>query len=82
MLHVNVLVERVNCLSLLLGSPPHLHVDIAGERIYKSCNKYSCAILSEAGDVSCFYDPHLGRRRVEHHDHAQVAPGDGHMTLT
>lgn len=23
-----------------------------------------------AGDASNFYDPHLGRRRVEHHDHA------------
>jgi programmed cell death 8 (apoptosis-inducing factor) len=29
--------------------------------------------LCQAGDVSCFYDPHLGRRRVEHHDHAQVS---------
>ncbi|KAK9875910.1 hypothetical protein WA026_009694 [Henosepilachna vigintioctopunctata] len=25
-----------------------------------------------AGDASCFYDPKLGRRRVEHHDHAVV----------
>jgi len=23
-----------------------------------------------AGDVACFYDVNLGRRRVEHHDHA------------
>ena len=27
---------------------------------------------SQAGDVSSFYDPYLGRRRVEHHDHANV----------
>lgn len=26
-----------------------------------------------AGDVACFYDPKLGRRRVEHHDHAVVS---------
>lgn len=26
-----------------------------------------------AGDVSCFYDMTLGRRRVEHHDHAVVS---------
>ncbi|CAL1281024.1 unnamed protein product [Larinioides sclopetarius] len=26
-----------------------------------------------AGDVSCFYDPNLGRRRIEHHDHAVVS---------
>ena len=26
-----------------------------------------------AGDVSCFYDTRLGRRRVEHHDHAVVS---------
>ncbi|KAI6645906.1 Programmed cell death 8/apoptosis inducing factor [Oopsacas minuta] len=26
-----------------------------------------------AGDVACFYDPLLGNRRVEHHDHATVS---------
>jgi programmed cell death 8 (apoptosis-inducing factor) len=26
-----------------------------------------------AGDAACFYDIHLGRRRVEHHDHAIVS---------
>lgn len=26
-----------------------------------------------AGDVACFYDVSLGRRRVEHHDHAVVS---------
>lgn len=29
--------------------------------------------LYVAGDVACFYDPRLGRRRVEHHDHAVVS---------
>ena len=26
-----------------------------------------------AGDAACFYDAQLGRRRVEHHDHAVVS---------
>lgn len=26
-----------------------------------------------AGDVACFYDVRLGRRRVEHHDHAVIS---------
>ncbi|KAJ8967863.1 hypothetical protein NQ317_017630 [Molorchus minor] len=26
-----------------------------------------------AGDCACFYDPKLGRRRIEHHDHAVVS---------
>lgn len=29
--------------------------------------------LYVAGDVACFYDTKLGRRRVEHHDHAVVS---------
>lgn len=29
--------------------------------------------LYAAGDASCFYDPLLGRRRVEHHDHSVVS---------
>lgn len=32
-----------------------------------------CDCCLQAGDVACFYDPHLGRRRVEHHDHANVS---------
>lgn len=27
----------------------------------------------KAGDCTCFYDVKLGRRRVEHHDHAVVS---------
>lgn len=26
-----------------------------------------------AGDAACFFDPKLGRRRIEHHDHAVVS---------
>ncbi|KAL1505760.1 hypothetical protein ABEB36_005248 [Hypothenemus hampei] len=29
--------------------------------------------LYVAGDCACFYDPRLGRRRIEHHDHAVVS---------
>ena len=29
--------------------------------------------LYAAGDAACFYDVALGRRRVEHHDHAVVS---------
>lgn len=29
--------------------------------------------IFQAGDAACFYDPRLGRRRVEHHDHAVVS---------
>ena len=29
--------------------------------------------LFAAGDASSFYDPLLGRRRVEHHDHSVVS---------
>lgn len=30
-------------------------------------------LFSKAGDAACFYDIKLGRRRVEHHDHAVVS---------
>nr|CAL36989.1 programmed cell death 8/apoptosis inducing factor [Suberites domuncula] len=33
----------------------------------------ACSDVWVAGDSSCFFDPHLGRRRVEHHDHANVS---------
>ncbi|XP_055856422.1 putative apoptosis-inducing factor 1, mitochondrial isoform X2 [Episyrphus balteatus] len=29
--------------------------------------------LFAAGDASCFYDPLLGRRRLEHHDHSVIS---------
>ena len=34
---------------------------------------YPTHTLKQAGDVSCFFDTHLGRRREEHHDHANVS---------
>ncbi|XP_015930256.1 apoptosis-inducing factor 1, mitochondrial [Parasteatoda tepidariorum] len=35
-----------------------------------------------AGDASCFYDIVLGRRRVEHHDHAVVSGGLAGKNMT
>lgn len=32
-----------------------------------------CWLTLQAGDVASFYDVKLGRRRVEHHDHAIVS---------
>lgn len=29
--------------------------------------------IPQAGDCACFFDVKLGRRRVEHHDHAVVS---------
>ena len=39
---------------------------------YKVYCHYLNMVIQQAGDVSSFYDPYLGRRRVEHHDHANV----------
>lgn len=41
------------------------------EKIYKQ--KYSALFEQQAGDCASFFDPQLGRRRVEHHDHAVVS---------
>lgn len=30
-------------------------------------------LYTQAGDAACFFDPKLGRRRLEHHDHAVVS---------
>ena len=38
-----------------------------------SLNIRLVCIPQQAGDVACFFDPYLGRRRVEHHDHANVS---------
>lgn len=34
---------------------------------------HACFLYLQAGDAACFYDVKLGRRRVEHHDHAVVS---------
>jgi programmed cell death 8 (apoptosis-inducing factor) len=55
-----------------LASSGQLEVDphLGGFRV--NAELQACSNVWAAGDVACFYDPHLGRRRVEHHDHAQV----------
>lgn len=56
-----------------LASSAGLEVDpqLGGFRVNSELQ--ACTDVWVAGDVSCFYDPHLGRRRVEHHDHANVS---------
>jgi programmed cell death 8 (apoptosis-inducing factor) len=56
-----------------LASSGQLEVDphLGGFRV--NAELQACSNVWAAGDVACFYDPHLGRRRVEHHDHAQVS---------
>lgn len=38
----------------------------------QNINKH-CTVYIQAGDAACFFDPKLGRRRLEHHDHAVVS---------
>jgi len=54
--------------------------DSAGLEVHKEMGGYvvnaeleARSNLFVAGDAACFYDPVLGRRRVEHHDHAVVS---------
>lgn len=64
-----------------VGSEPN--VDIAEESFLEIDNVHGGYLVNAelearnnlyvAGDAACFYDPRLGRRRVEHHDHAVVS---------
>lgn len=56
----------------LATSSSGLEVDteVGGYRVNSELQ--ACSDVWVAGDVSSFYDPYLGRRRVEHHDHANV----------
>ncbi|XP_015482282.2 apoptosis-inducing factor 1, mitochondrial, partial [Parus major] len=47
--------------------------DFGGFRVNAECRAAHGLFLSKAGDAACFYDIKLGRRRVEHHDHAVVS---------
>lgn len=53
--------------SAKLEVDPHLSGFLVNAELEARSNLYV------AGDVACFYDPRLGRRRVEHHDHAVVS---------
>lgn len=64
-----------------IGSEPN--VDLAKKAALEVDNKLGGYVVNAelearsnlyaAGDAACFYDPRLGRRRVEHHDHAVVS---------
>ncbi|XP_059407091.1 apoptosis-inducing factor 1, mitochondrial-like isoform X3 [Carassius carassius] len=45
--------------------------DFGGYRVNSELQ--ACSNIWVAGDAACFYDIKLGRRRVEHHDHAVVS---------
>uniref|UniRef100_A0A8C2CXU4 Apoptosis-inducing factor 1, mitochondrial n=1 Tax=Cyprinus carpio TaxID=7962 RepID=A0A8C2CXU4_CYPCA len=45
--------------------------DFGGYRV--NAELQACSNIWVAGDAACFYDIKLGRRRVEHHDHAVVS---------
>ncbi|XP_015036059.2 putative apoptosis-inducing factor 1, mitochondrial isoform X1 [Drosophila pseudoobscura] len=56
-----------------LASPSKLEVDRTLGGFVVNAELEARRNLYVAGDASCFYDPLLGRRRVEHHDHSVVS---------
>ena len=51
----------------------HIHVPICHRECACTDNPFCIPVnYIQAGDVACYFDPCLGRRRVEHHDHANV----------
>ncbi|KAH8248635.1 hypothetical protein KR032_001609 [Drosophila birchii] len=56
-----------------LAAPSSLEVDSSRGGFVVNAELEARRNLYVAGDVSCFYDPLLGRRRVEHHDHSVVS---------
>lgn len=53
-----------------LASASHLETDPKIGGFLVNAELEARSNLWVAGDVACFYDVRLGRRRVEHHDHA------------
>uniref|UniRef100_A0A1Q3FED4 Putative programmed cell death protein n=1 Tax=Culex tarsalis TaxID=7177 RepID=A0A1Q3FED4_CULTA len=56
-----------------LAKTSNLEVDPAMGGFVVDAELRARSHLYVAGDAACFYDPKLGRRRVEHHDHAVVS---------
>ncbi|CAG9571963.1 unnamed protein product [Danaus chrysippus] len=56
---------------LAVASGLEIHPELGG--ILVDAELRARSDLFAAGDVACFYDVALGRRRVEHHDHAVVS---------
>ncbi|EDV31334.1 uncharacterized protein Dana_GF14603, isoform A [Drosophila ananassae] len=70
----DVVVVCVGCsANTELASPSHLEVDRSLGGFVVNAELEARTNLYVAGDASCFYDPLLGRRRVEHHDHSVVS---------
>ncbi|XP_038057403.1 apoptosis-inducing factor 1, mitochondrial-like [Patiria miniata] len=69
--HVVVAVGLKPNVELAKTSGLEIDDDLGGYRVNAELEARSSVFV--AGDAACFYDIKLGRRRVEHHDHAVVS---------
>ncbi|XP_055499895.1 apoptosis-inducing factor 1, mitochondrial isoform X8 [Leucoraja erinacea] len=69
--HVIAAVGLEPCVELAKSARLELDSDLGGFRVNAELQARSNIWV--AGDAACFYDLKLGRRRVEHHDHAVVS---------
>ncbi|KAH8412265.1 hypothetical protein KR009_000945 [Drosophila setifemur] len=70
----DVVVVCVGCSpNTEMAGPSKLEVDRSLGGFVVNAELEARRNLYVAGDASCFYDPLLGRRRVEHHDHSVVS---------
>jgi len=70
----DVVVVCVGCTpNTELAAPSRLEVDRSLGGFVVNAELEARRNLYVAGDASCFFDPLLGRRRVEHHDHSVVS---------
>ncbi|XP_068151377.1 putative apoptosis-inducing factor 1, mitochondrial isoform X1 [Drosophila tropicalis] len=70
----DIVVVCVGCSpNTALANPSRLEVDRSLGGFVVNAELEARRNLYVAGDASCFYDPLLGRRRVEHHDHSVVS---------
>ncbi|XP_017047481.1 putative apoptosis-inducing factor 1, mitochondrial isoform X2 [Drosophila ficusphila] len=70
----DVVVVCVGCTpNTELAGPSRLEVDRSLGGFVVNAELEARRNLYVAGDASCFFDPLLGRRRVEHHDHSVVS---------
>ncbi|XP_051858805.1 putative apoptosis-inducing factor 1, mitochondrial isoform X1 [Drosophila nasuta] len=70
----DIVVVCVGCTpNTSMAGPSKLEVDRSLGGFVVNAELEARRNLYVAGDASCFYDPLLGRRRVEHHDHSVVS---------
>ncbi|XP_030556084.1 putative apoptosis-inducing factor 1, mitochondrial isoform X1 [Drosophila novamexicana] len=70
----DIVVVCVGCTpNTAMAGPSKLEVDRSLGGFVVNAELEARRNLFVAGDASCFYDPLLGRRRVEHHDHSVVS---------